>query len=260
MIRVHTSACKETVPYVGYMKHNYARTAGDHVSIVAHCSDDESVSLLAPHVTAIRCPKSPGPGQEHRMAINSALDFAAFDNVALAVIADADTAMLVDFWETIVIEALRFCDLVGAGFAPHDPTARHSWYQGFPQFTWMAMSRTFIDSGFRIQEPAFDDVPIRNDDDSTTFGLPIGTMMYRETGWELPRFCRKKGLAAMTMKETHDVHPVFSVFNLEKRPFVGHQGCSRQHRFGEPPVSSAFYDYVETLTSPRLHVPKENIG
>jgi len=174
----------------------------------------------------------------HTTGLNRALDYLDGDYV---VCTDADISVLTPNWDLKMIAHMKENDLsiLGSGF--WNVTGR---YTGFPTVTFfIAKSEHHLKVNPDLR-PTLEVYPnkwgwgaakqeIKNDEESSIFGIPIGSIMQMDSGWRLPAAYKKNGFKGEVFEDFEQYgvgNHIPQVWSLNGEPIVCHKGKSSKRR------------------------------
>ncbi len=181
------------------------------------------------------------------------------------VFADADTAMLMFGWDQCIRNLLTNYDIAGV---PYEDIGGYSsgpglvqTYKRIPNAVWMAWPDRLDLSGINWFPAKEKNISIETDIQSKAYNLPVGYVLVRDVGWELPGFLadgeysycafrhvKPSSLDCKVLKTGFDYH---EEYQYEGEPIVGHHRGSHRHGFRRSEMSNAFFDAVEAYLSLR---------
>lgn len=237
MIQPHVVHDDRTAPYAAYAYSSL-------ISLAARPQD------ILP-VNAVRC----GAGSlGHAAAVESV--FSSADPSVINLLFDSDTVVLVNGWDDYVREQLgSFCnmDAFGASFEPVGGRCvqpGRQMYTKHPTVTWMAW-RNGCMRNLSLAPQLNVPLLISSTEESELYGLPPGYELLRDTGWQVPSYCRDNGLRTSVLTNTRlqdfpgcrrcDASNELFLTRHSATPFMAHQRSSRNVPFMSG-KSKRFYD------------------
>lgn len=175
------------------------------------------------------------------------------------IIADSDVALLTHNWDEITEKYFENFHLLGTTYEPiggfSSGNSKVQTYKDFPNANWLALREDCDISDLDWMPQKEKNIQIDSEEKSKLFNLPIGYEMVCDGGWKFPEFCFKKNYKAKAMrhiKPTSDEVIILKTmqdyneeYQLDGKPFVGHQRGGSRHAFRASDVSIPFYDCVE---------------
>jgi hypothetical protein len=172
------------------------------------------------------------------------------------VVADSDTAVVMQWWDRVIADLLRETGCVATQYDaidrfPHNGSLIQS-YKGSPHFIWAALSPDHDFSGLDFSGTNTGrSILIQTAEDSTLYGLPIGHSLVCEAGHQTPRYFRDNGIPFKLLGHSvgrpvlGSLPPYHEEYELGGHPFVVHQRGSRKHPYNQG-RSKRFYDAVDS--------------
>lgn len=288
-ITIHSVVDKNTIPFFNYLIENYLATATNPelLTFLCYCLDPTSYRYFKKHPKIARAEQpylnpcryryktigdikcilksilklSPhlGGSNGHAQGLNRSVELYT-DYPGIQLIADSDTAMLQQGWDTSLKEILAHVDIFGApyedigGFSSGNGSIQT--YKDFPSGVWVAL-------GQRLDWTKLDWTPakernclVSTEEQSRRYGLPIGYQVVRDVGWVLPDYVADRNGKSAALEHVKPSSPKCKAlqtgfdyheeYQLNGTPFLGHHRGSRQFAFRNCEMSSAFYAAVES--------------
>jgi len=254
VIHIHTAVVWNTIDYAYYMVQNAIDMAADPTKLrfSVYCLDKHAYEFVLSSsaftelgVTVVPCVQ-PYTGQgsaQHAAAIDQAISL--FDPGVHNAILDGDTVLLRPGWDETIDGLFSTYDMVGVNY---EPMLDDHAYQGTPTLAWIVIGKGTDLAGFSAA-PAKGEPLVIDYTTAVTYGLPVGSTMIRDTGWQLPKFAHDNGMkvlgldvVAPTLFSPGDP---FLEYHLDGVPFVTHMQRSIRHPFRGDAVSRSFYDDCE---------------
>jgi len=287
-IIVHVVACKNTTDFFDYLRENYRSLAATPEALSFNCyaldaetvekyQKTSDVALVEPVYLNWRSYRlrtiaeakifarmllkigqvTLGGSNGHAAGLNAATRHLKSD--AFHVIADADTAILMRFWDQKIRDLLKDYDVVGApyedigGFTSGDGPVQT--YKKFPNAVWLAFSDRLTLTNINWFPAKEGNIAINTDALCKLYNLPKGRELIRDVGWILPQYIASQGgnsfsfdhikpssPNAIALRTGFDYHEEYQIDGV---PFVGHHRGSHRHPFRQSDMSNAFFDAVE---------------
>jgi hypothetical protein len=259
VIHIHTGVVWNTIDYAYYMLQNARMMASSPAALrfSVYCTDKRSHGFVSVSeefaelgANVFKCTKHGlGMGSEQHGAVVNVMT-KNFDPTCHNAVLDGDTVLLKPWWNVGVERALHDADVFGASFPDQTGDHLQFWYQGTPSISWLVFKQGTDVSAFDAMPQKEANLVIETPEQSELFGVPVGSMLARDTAWQLPAFVRDNGLKALGMRAVKpgNVFPPgapFVEYHLGGEPFVAHMQRSLHHPFKMTPTSSAFYDACE---------------
>ena len=182
------------------------------------------------------------------------------------IIADSDTVMLRNSWDTEICSLLERYDLVGAPYEPiggfSSGNAKVQTYKNFPTAVWVALRRGIAWEQVSWWPAKEKNIPIDTQELSEIYNLPMGYQVVRDVGWHLCRFAHDKGLKSAVFQHVKPTSGNVRVLNTNNdyneeyqwrgQAWVGHQRGSSRNPFRRTNMSMVFFQAVEAA----IGVPK----
>jgi hypothetical protein len=181
-----------------------------------------------------------------------------YDKPVVHVIADADTVLLQPGWDDVLHKLFLDEDVSCFGASYEQVGGKTSGdgpiqtYKDRPNLTWLALNPFMGWSDFDPSPNKQSNLAVDTWHQSMVYGLPVGTFVLRDVGWQLPGYLHGKGLlrAARAMRhEKADPEVVPSniidyseEFHWNGVPFLAHQRGSGNREFMKDALSKQFYD------------------
>lgn len=261
LVDVHTTVSLNSIRYFDYMRANYRALAGTpaRVRFFAYCLDRASAIWLRRDRSLAEVVALPyGRGSSgHALAIETALQRGARDSVNI--IADSDTAIFAHDWDAMIVDdlvTLRRHGIVGTrledigGFSSGETP--YQQYKGKPTTTWMALSPHYDFRALQVRPDKANTIPVTDERLATIYNLPIGCIVVKDTGWQIPEFLDRHAIPhfafdlvkpnSATAGPLAGTSPYHDEFHWNGAPFLAHQRGSMKHRFRIDPLSRDFYD------------------
>lgn len=182
----------------------------------------------------------PNGSMSHGIALNKTFEHVESENVLFC---DADVAFVQSEWDLMYQNALSD-KIVAIGTAYPTDYAANSAAQKYVEFPNVigSMFRTELLRRLRIDFCPAKQSSIKTDDEALAFKLPIGTLIARDTGWQLTKL-RQAGYESIAMAEyqSNDSEAVLltnpnirgSEYHLNSVPLISHMGRSILRPFGQ---------------------------
>jgi hypothetical protein len=175
------------------------------------------------------------------------------------VIADVDTILLCNSWDTELCLLLEQYDLIGApyekigGFS--SGSTKIQTYKDFPTAVWVALKHGHPWAEVNWWPEKGNNIPINSPELSDIFRLPQGYEVIRDVGWHLCQFSYENNLKSATfdhVKPTSGQVKVLTTDNdyneeyqWRSKAWIGHQRGSSRNPFRETSMSVKFFQTVE---------------
>lgn len=172
-----------------------------------------------------------------------------FEHVSsdISMVCDVDVAFISKNWDEAYLSLIHNeCVAVGPEYArTYHLRGGHHKHLGFPNLlATMMITKHFKDN--KISFKPADDITL-TEIDAHLYGLPVGTRVRRDTGWELSPKLRQHGYTGVAMKMLSfgDQESVLLVnenvngneFHLDGIPVLTHMGRSSIRQFGVHPAA-----------------------
>ncbi len=246
-----------------------------------HISQEKIDVLLKEEVRVINTRIADVSSLGHAHVAN--IIFKKFVKDQINIISDSDVVICQKKWDYDIIKLLDQYDVVGTRYEDiggpcvekHYPNkgTLHQTYKEKPNLIWCAFSSKNDVSDLNISAPnsLSTIVKISSEEQSDIWRLPIGYFLWKDMGWEFPRYCHEKGLSWYSFYKCNPYVRVSpqgtSAVVLDSRflnglsyqdaiyceeyhkhdgiPFIVHQRGSRKKKFREDKLSKCFYDSYE---------------
>lgn len=260
-IDVHTIVSANSIRYYDYLRANYRALAKrpSRVRFLAYCLDISSAFWLNQKVDLASVTSLPYARGSlgHAIGIEAALRRS--DSSAIHVIADADTVIFRQGWDSIIEESLTGLHSYGILGVPYESIGGFSsgvtllqTYKRIPTTTWMAISPLFDFRDLEVRPDKAKVIEVTTKELSEIYNLPVGFSVLKDVGWQIPDFIYGRGISYFALEQVKpkscaagplaNISPYHDEFHWNGLPFVAHQRGSMKHRFRIDPLSCAFYD------------------
>lgn len=272
-VNIHATVSSNSLGYYRYMRANYIALASDPsvLKFFTYCLDPQSARALrkTKGQDVIDLQYGRGSGG-HAMAIESAIT--NFVPGEINIIADTDVVLFQQNWDKKLSENMLSGPQYGmvgtrlediGGFSTGD--TKHQQYKKKPSTTWLALSPAYDFSSLQVRPDKMNTIPVTNDELSDIYQLPVGFVVVKDTGWQIPSFLHQHSIpyfALAIVKPTapesralRGADPYHDEFHWDGEPYLAHQRGSMKHRFRIDPLSVDFYDACdEYLGNPEWSV------
>ncbi len=259
-ISIHATVSDNSISYYRYMLANYAALTSRHneLRIHAYCLDARSARELwgmGGAASVRELPYGRGSGG-HAEAIELALANLSADEIN--VIADTDVVILAENWDQRIVGAMMGGPRYGiigtrledvGGFSSGD--VKYQQYKRKPTTTWMALSPAHDFSKLQVRPDKANEIPVKTEELSALYNLPIGYTVVKDTGWQIPSYLAKHDIPYLALdivkptdsaaKALRGTNPYHDEFQWDGETFLAHQRGSMTHRFRIDPLSVDFY-------------------
>ena len=177
------------------------------------------------------------------------------------IICDADVVFLHPGWDDDLCQ-LFLCEGISCLATSYEKIGGPSTgqgtvqtYKGRPNVTFIAFAPYVDMLKFDPSHQKHQHMKIVTEEQSVTFGIPVGYELFRDTAWELPDYLRKHGWLDTSRVMIHerenpqiltkDICGYCEEFVWEDKPFIAHQRGTSSKKFNVDPVSKLFVKACE---------------
>jgi hypothetical protein len=259
MIHVHTCVVWNTIDYAYYMLQNAADMADDPTQLrfSVYCLDKHSYEFVKSSsqfrefnievVPVIQAYKGQG-SEQHASAVHEMM--VRFSADAHNAVVDGDTVLLQTGWDNVVERELIVHAMFGVNYTNRDKAAPYRYYEGCPTLSWLVIKQGTDVSGLDVAPRKQELLDIDTLALSRLYGVPVGSRLMCDTGWQLPSFIASNELSVMGLEASMSStvfrpETVFLEYPHMGRPFVAHMQRSIRLPFRMTQQSREFYDSCE---------------
>ena len=275
MIDVHTVVNRNSIPYYFYMIDNMKLLCSEETKLNFYCycmndvGDIDDFEKRGIHSIYKISHGTHGGSRAHAFGLNLALEKMNTNNINI--FSDSDTAMVYPKWDLKLIELFSGgIDIIGTSYrsmedhSSHEQASKQQCYKKGPNTTWLAINAGCNLNGLDLTPfTPTRIIPIRDEESSKVFNLPIGYDLLTDVGWRIPLHIMDNNLNYSYLKNINPTHKKSKVLKydtevvdavrhyneeyhlLEGIPFVMHQRGSSKHEFRNNIHSTLFYNKLE---------------
>jgi len=263
---IHLTISKNSI-YYAYQAINsyiYLSSPDSQITFFAYCLDDYSFlkindSKKFESVIKIGAERV-GGSVGHALALEAAVN--NFTANEMNIISDTDIMIVEKHWDIRLWHEItnNSIDLLGTqhegigGFISKN--LKEQQYKSKPSSTWMAVAPRVNLSGLGFMPNKSNFIQIDNKQLSELYNLPIGYILFRDTGWQIPAYIEDNKISYKVLEIVKPSHSNSKIlkglsdyhdeFHLGDTPFLIHQRGSMRHRYRIDKLSVGFYNAADT--------------
>lgn len=263
---IHLTISKNSINYA-YQAINsyiYLSSSDSQIKFFAYCLDDYSFlkmnnSKKFESVIKIGAERV-GGSVGHALALEAAVNNFAANQINI--ISDTDIMIVEKHWDVRLWHKITndSIDLLGTqhegigGFISKN--IKEQQYKSKPSSTWMAVAPRINLNGLGFMPDKSNLMQIDSDQLSVLYNLPIGYVLFRDTGWQIPEYIENNSICYEVLeiiKPSHNKSKILKglsdyhdEFHLGDTPFLIHQRGSMRHRYRIDKLSVGFYNAADT--------------
>lgn len=263
---IHLTISKNSINYASQAINSYLylSSSESQITFFAYCLDNYSFMKMnssKKFESVIRIgAESVGGSVGHALALEAAVN--NFTANQINIISDTDIMIVKKHWDKRLWHEMidNSIDLLGTqhegigGFISKEILEQQ--YKSKPSSTWMAVAPRINLSGLVFMPDKSNFLQIDSKQLSELYNLPIGYILFRDTGWQIPEYIEENRIRYKVLeivkpsqkeaKVLNGLSDYHDEFHLGYKPFLIHQRGSMRHRYRIDKLSVSFYNAADT--------------